>query len=103
MKSYLLTNFNLCATDYYFTRYGSINLLVYKDSITDTWVTTSRNAGSIVSGYIYNPSTLECTLSPLMSSLGMAQSSYQFLMGLTGIFVGFSFLLGLILVFGGKK
>jgi hypothetical protein len=99
-KVYLLGNLERCAYSYYYDKDPADNKykLFYHNVETDRIVKTTQNVYFISPNYIYDDNTSTCYPDTALSELGMSQSSYNFLMGLTGSFVGFALLIGLIIL-----
>ena len=104
---YLRANANYCITDdWYFAKNPVNNKHTFYFRLSSQLEILRKASGTrqeqyLISGYEYNTTTGICKKSETtksMSALGMEQSSYQFLMGLSGILVGFSLLTGLIII-----
>lgn len=90
----LLQNLNTCVIDFYFQN----DELHYQKADNELWYTTTTNITTIDANYYYDATINKCYVFSSMSDLGMSESSYQFLMGLTGSLVGCTLLIGLLIV-----
>jgi len=89
---------NYCIDDYYFDDGNFYYHIVGSSSYSSTHsIVTSAD---ILDGYKINDTS--CVLDSNATALNLPLSSYNFLMGLSGILVGFSLMIGLILVVRGR-
>lgn len=89
---YLSTHLKSCIYDFYIK--GAV--LHYKSVVDLKWYTDANHTGNILSGYIFDDVTMLCYLEPTKSILGISQSSFNFLMALSAILIGFIFIFGLV-------
>ena len=101
---YLLGNLERCASDYYY-HYDittSKYKLYYLNSRTQNWISTTASVGFIADGYVYDSANDICSLSPVPQKLGLKYEDYMFLLSLTGLLGGFTWLFGFSLILSRK-
>jgi len=90
---HLMTHSNgreYCATSYKYNEWGN---LVYV-GLSRTGLTHTFNSSdvSFITGYIWNEADSTCSLRPELIATGMNYEDYNYLMALSGLLTGFSFL-----------
>ncbi len=96
---FLKSSSNYCVTDYWFSG-GSV--LYYKSSAPTVLVTSSAPSEVFLNGYEYDVDNDICSLSSIPLKLGLAYQDYMFLLGLTGLLGGFTWLFGFSLIVSRK-
>lgn len=100
---WLLNTSYICVTDFYVI--PSTGTLYYKRSDNNvTYSTTSKSLiDDLINGYEYNVSSNRCQPIAVNNPLRMDNKDFTFLMGLTGLLIGFSFLFGLFTIFSRRS
>jgi len=90
---YLMTHSNgrkYCATSYKYNQWGS-RVYVYLSKDSYKYIFDSPDV-SFETGYIWNEADSTCSLRPELIATGMNYEDYNYLMALSGLLTGFSFL-----------
>ena len=88
-------NLNICVKDFYI-KDKKVFFVNFDDSVS----TSDYSISDLKTNYLFNTETNICYIqkSDLISSLGIYEYQFNFLMGLSAILIAFSFLIGLIIV-----
>ena len=90
--SILYKNKNICIEDYYYkNRY-----FYYKQSSNGKWRSTSTKNNNLEYGYVYNDDNETCEYDSTLKELNLTYFDYYFLMGISGVLIGFVVMFGFI-------
>lgn len=99
---YLYSTLNVCVSDYYYKPSTGTLYYIRSDNNT-TYTSTTKSTGTMFfNGWDYNATTGFCTREKSNNPLGLENGQYTYLMGLTGLLLGFGFTFGLYLIFSRK-
>jgi len=96
---FLLQQKNRCVVNFLYKKIdGSYKILYAYSSSPNTYYSSRSKSYTFLPGYVYSSDT-NCTLPSIVKKLSLTASDYNFLMALTGLLIGFAFLLAVILIF----
>jgi len=93
--AYLWKEKNMCIDYYYFKDTN----LYYKPSDSDDEYSTYRTNQTFLPGYEYNSSNNHCQIPSYIQELSIQPDEYNFLLALSGVLAGFTFLFFSIYIF----
>lgn len=100
---YLFQPLNICVKEFWFIQ-SSGNFAYIRSNDNVTVSGTTKNYGDdFFAGYDYNATSGRCQKVASNNSLGLSNESYTYLMGLSGLLIGFSFLFGLFTIFSRRS
>lgn len=100
---YLYSTLNVCVSDFYYKPSTGTLYYIRSDNNT-TYSSTTKSTGTMFfNGWEYNASTGNCTREKSNNQLGLENAQFTYLMALTGLLVGFSFLFPFLTIFSRSK
>lgn len=100
---YLYSTLNVCVSDYYYKPSTGTLYYVRSDNNTTYSSTTKSTQTMFFNGWDYNATTGICTREKSNNQLGLENGQFTYLMALTGLLVGFSFLFPFLNIFSRTK
>lgn len=89
-----------CVTDYWVNHAdGTLKYTLSSNPSVVVSTTTKNLPQTILNGWDYNSTTGLCTREKSNNELGLENGQYTYMMALTGLLIGFSFLFPLMLIF----
>jgi len=90
--SILYKNKNICIEDFYYKN----GRFYYLKSSDGNWYSTWTDDNNLEYGYFYNDEDNTCEYNQTLKELNLTYFDYYFLMGISGILIGFVVMLGFV-------
>lgn len=100
---YLYSTLNICVSDYYYKPSTGTLYYVRSDDNTLYFTTTKSTQNMFFNGWDYDAVTGDCTREKSNNQLGLENAQFTYLMALTGLLVGFSFLFPFLTIFARRN
>ena len=100
---YLMPSLGKCVSDYWINQSDGTLKYIYSGTTTVISTTTKNLPQYILNGWEYNATSGLCTRESLNNELGLENGQFTYLMALSGLLIGFSFLFPFLTIFARGK
>ena len=91
----LYKNRNICIQDFYYKN----GYFYYKKSSNGRWYRTWATNNNLEYGYSYHDNNNTCEYNDTLKELNLSYFDYYFLMGISGVLIGFVVMFGFVTAF----